>query len=72
MGNDGFDFLRALCSVYKTLGQFFFHTYLFKERYINSAKSYKYLNKLISKCKNNGLNFFKNTMYLHRIPLIKL
>ena len=50
----------------KKLGQFFFHTY-----------SLTCLNKdtsvlLKGKCKNNGLNYFKNTMYMHTIPLIKL
>ena len=49
----------------KKLGQFFFHTY-----------SLTCLNKDTSvllkvKCKNNGLNYFKNTMYMHTIPLIK-
>ena len=49
--NDNSDFLGASYSVYKKLGQFFFHTWpfnLIKQRYINSVKSYKYLNKLIS------------------------
>ena len=50
----------------KKLGQFFFHTY-----------SLTCLNKDTSvllkvKCKNNGLNYFKNTMYMHTILLIKL
>ena len=45
------DFLPALYIVYIKLGQFFFHTVLanlFKQRYISSVTSYKYLNKLIS------------------------
>ena len=49
--NDDSDFLPALYSVYKKLGQFFFHTLLanfFKQIYISSVTSYKYLNKLIS------------------------
>ena len=46
-----FNFLPALYILYKKLGQLFFHTLLsnlFKQRYINSVTSYKYLNKLIS------------------------
>ena len=42
------DFLLALYSRYKKL---FFHallTNMFKQRYISSVASYKYLNKLIS------------------------
>ena len=50
--NDDTDFLQALCSVYKKLGQLFFHTYwltyIIKERYISSVKNYKYFNKVIS------------------------
>ena len=49
--NDDPDFLLALYSVNKKLGQFFFRTLLanlFKQRYISSVTSYKYLNKLIS------------------------
>ena len=34
---------------------------LFKQRYISSVKSYKYLNKFKVKHKNNGLNPCKNT-----------
>ena len=48
--NDDSNFLVALYSVYKKLGQFFFHTLLanlFKQRYVSSVTSYKYLNKLI-------------------------
>ena len=48
---DGPNFLLALYSVSKKLGQLFFHTLLanlFKQRYIGSAKSYKYLSKLIN------------------------
>ena len=44
------DFLPALRIVYKKLGHFFFHALLanlFKQRYISSVTSYKYLNKLI-------------------------
>ena len=46
-----YDFFWALYIVYKRLGQFFFHTLLinlFKQRYLSSVTSYKYLNKLIS------------------------
>ena len=49
--NNDLDILLALCSVYKRLGQFFFHALLadlFKQRYISSVASYKYWNKLIS------------------------
>ena len=47
--NDDSDFLRALFSVYKKLGQFFFILVNFsKQRYISSVKSYKYSRKLIS------------------------
>ena len=45
------DFLPALYIVFKKLGQFFFHTLLanlFKQSYISSVTSYKYLNNLIS------------------------
>ena len=45
------DFLPALYIVCKKLEQFFFQTLLanlFKQRYISSVTSYKYLNKLIS------------------------
>ena len=37
--------------VYTKLGQFFFHALLanlFKQRYLSSVTSYKYLNKLLS------------------------
>ena len=44
--NDDSDFLRALYSVYKNLGQFFSHTFLVIHR---SVGSYKYFEKLISK-----------------------
>ena len=40
-----------LPAVYKKLGQFYFHSLLanlFKQRYISSVTSRKYLNKLIS------------------------
>ena len=46
-----FNFLPALYIPYKKLGQLFFHTLLsnlFKQRYISSVTSYKYLNKLIN------------------------
>ena len=46
-----FIFLSALYIVYKKLRQLFFHTLLanlFKQRYINSVTSYKYLYMLIS------------------------
>ena len=45
------DFLPALYIRYKKLGHFFSHTLLtnfFKQRYISSVSSYKYLSKLIS------------------------
>ena len=45
-----FIFLSALYIVYKKLRQLFFHTLLanlFKQRYINSVTSYKYLYMLI-------------------------
>ena len=49
--NDDSDFLWALWSAYEKLGQFLFHYYilvnLFKERYISSVKSYKYLNNRV-------------------------
>ena len=48
--NEDSEFLRDLCSAYKKLGQFFFQHLLiklFKEWYITSVKSYKYLNTLI-------------------------
>ena len=50
--NDDSEFLQALHSVYKKLGQFVFQTYFLtclKRKVISSVKSYKYLNKLISK-----------------------
>ena len=43
--NDDFDFLWALHSVYKKLGQFFFHTLLTMH---HSVASYKHLKKLIN------------------------
>ena len=43
---------------------------LFKERYISSVKSCKYLNKLIS-IKTMVLTFSKKTMYMCTIPLTK-
>ena len=73
--NEDCDFLVALYSVYKKLGQFFSHTLianLLKQRYISSATSYKYSNKVISEKKNICLSFFENTMYMRIIPLIKL
>ena len=45
---------------------------LFKERYISSVKSYKYLNKLYAKCKNKDLNFLKKYLYMSTIRLTKL
>ena len=45
------NFLPALYILYKRLGQFFLHTLLanlFKQRYVSSVTSYKYLNNLIS------------------------
>ena len=49
-GNDDFDFLQALYSVYKKIGTILFPyilVNLFKQRCISSVKSYKYLNKFI-------------------------
>ena len=43
--NDDSDFLQALYSVYKILGQFFFHTLLAIHR---SVASYRCFKKLIS------------------------
>ena len=46
------DFFQTLDIEYKKLGQFFFHTLLanlFKQRYISSITSYKYLSKLKSR-----------------------
>ena len=53
--NDESGFLLALYSAYKKLGQFFFHTLLanlFKQWYISSVTSYKYLNNSIIKKKH--------------------
>ena len=38
---------------------------LFKQIYISSAKSDKYLNKSQVKYKNNGLNFYENYVQVH-------
>ena len=46
--NDDFDFLLVFYSVYKTFFPHNFLTSLFKQRYISSIASYKYLDKLIS------------------------
>ena len=57
------DFPLALCCI-KKLGQFFFHTLLanlFKERY-----------SVLLQVINIWTRFFKNTMYVRIIPLIKL
>ena len=63
------DFFRALYHAIKNRTILFRYLLinLFKQRYISSIKSYNYL-----KWKNNGLNFFENTTYIHTIPLIKL
>ena len=63
------DFFRALYRAIKNRTILFRYLLinLFKQRYISSIKSYNYL-----KWKNNGLNFFENTTYIHAIPLIKL
>ena len=63
------DFFRALYRAIKnrTILFRYLRINLFKQRYISSIKSYNYL-----KWKNNGLNFFENTTYIHTIPLIKL
>ena len=50
----------------KKIGQFFSHTLLVMHR---SFGSYKYFDKLISEV---YLRFFKNTVYMHIIPLMKL
>ena len=42
------DIPLALNNVYKKIGQFFSHTYLFKQKYIRSDKKLKYLEKFIS------------------------
>ena len=56
-----------LYTVYiKKLGQFFSHTLLVIHR---SVGSYKNFDKLTSKV---YLRFFKNTVYMRIIPLIKL
>ena len=67
--NGAFDFFRALYRAIKNRTILFPYLLinLFKQRYISSIKSYNYL-----KWKNNGLNFFENTTYIHTIPLIKL
>ena len=49
--NDGSDFLRAVYSSYNKIRTILFPyllVKLFKQRYISSAKSYKYLKKLLS------------------------
>ena len=63
------DFFRALYRAIKNRTILFRYLLinLFKQKYISSIKSYNYL-----KWKNNGLNFFENTTYIHTIPLIKL
>ena len=63
------DFFRALYHAIKNRTILFRYLLinLFKQRYISSIKSYNYL-----KWKNNGLNFFENTTYIHTIPLIEL
>ena len=63
------DFFRALYHAIKNRTILFRYLLinLFKQKYISSIKSYNYL-----KWKNNGLNFFENTTYIHTIPLIKL
>ena len=45
---------------------------MFKERYISSGKSYKYLNRLISLNFLKNIMLFKNTMHRGTVPLIKL
>ena len=60
------NFLQALYIVNKKLGQIFFHNLLvnlFKQRYISSVTSYKYLNKLISEVyAHNRLHDFSVTI----------
>ena len=68
--NNDSDFLLAFYSVCKKLGQFFFHTLLanlFKQRYISSVTSYKYLNKLI---REKEKEFRKRKIHIvhHRTP----
>ena len=55
--------IRTICFPYLLVN-------LFKERYISSVKSCKYLNKLIS-IKTMVLTFLKKTMYMCTIPLTK-
>ena len=60
--NNDSDFLRALYSVYKKIRTILFPyllVNLLKQRYISFLKSCKYMNKVISKYNNNGLNFLK-------------
>ena len=71
MENVDSDFFRALYSVYKKLGQFFFHTLLanlIKQRYTVLLPIFQQVNKYT----NIGLTYFKNTVHMHIIPLIKL
>ena len=71
MENVDSDFFRDLYSVYKKLGQFFFHTLLanlFKQRYSVVIQIFYQVNKYT----NIGLGSFKNTVHMHIIPLIKL
>ena len=59
--SDGSDFLWVLYSIWKKIRTIFFPYWLielFKERFISSVKSYKYLNKLMSSKKNVSI-FFK-------------
>ena len=67
--NGAFDSFRALYRAIKNRTILFPYLLikLFKQRYISSIKSYNYLKR-----KNNGLNFFENTMHIHTISLIKL
>ena len=67
--------LPALYSVFKKISTILFPyllVNLFKLGYISSVQSYNILTGSSVKYKNNGLNFLKNNMYMHEIPLIKL
>ena len=44
----------------------------FKQRNISSVKSWIIWTSSLVKYTNNGLTFLKNTMYMRKIPLIKL
>ena len=63
-------FFKLYTEYIKNQDNFFFSYLLlnlFKERNISFVKSYKYLNKLYAKCKNNDLDFLKKYMYMYTI-----